>query len=97
MSVRDDQKVRKVVIPIRYQTPSRSAISIIVAQTQNALGNWTVPIITFEGPVGPFLESGRFSRDLGTAFIVAAHFYDVMMLSVKESYFGEDIAKPKED
>lgn len=97
MPARDEPKIRKVVVPIRYQTASRAAISIIVAQTQNALGLWTVPIITFEGPLGPFLESGRFARDLGVAFIVASHFYDVMMLSVKQSYFGEEIAKPKED
>jgi len=64
---------------------------IIVAQSQNALGNWTVPIITFEGPVGPFLESGRFARDLGEAFIVAAWVYDKMMLDVKHDYFGKDV------
>jgi hypothetical protein len=86
----NEPKVRKVIIPIRYPTPSREQIVIIVAQTQSSTGHWMVPLITFEGPLGPFLESGRFARDLGEAFIVAAYFYDQMMLYVKRDYLGED-------
>jgi len=86
----DDMEIHKVVIPIRYPTPSRKQIVLIVSQTQSITGHWTVPIITFEGPLGPFLESGRFARDLGEAFIVAAYFYDQMMLAVKTDYLGKD-------
>ena len=89
--IANETKTRKVVIPIRYPTESRKQIAIIVAQSQNVMGHWVVPIITFEGPLGPFLESGRFARDLGMAFIVASYFYDQMMLSVKNDYLGNGV------
>lgn len=58
---------------------------LIVAQMQNALGEWMVPIITFEGPLSPMLESGRYARDVGIGLIVAAWTYDEMMLAVRNS------------
>ena len=85
----DEPKLRQVIIPIRYPTEGRRRIVIIVSQRQSATGQWLVPIITFEGPLGPFLESGRFVRDVGEAFIVAAYVFDWMMMAVKREYFKD--------
>lgn len=87
----NEPQTRKVVIPIRYPTLSRRRIVIVVAQSQDVMGRWMVPLITFEGPVGPLLESGRYARDLGVAFIMASYFYDQMMLAVKKDYLGEEV------
>ena len=81
----DEPKTRKRIITIRHETPSRRRIVLIVAQMQNALGEWMVPIITFEGPLSPMLESGRYARDMGIGLIVAAWTYDEMMLAVRNS------------
>ena len=81
----DEPKTRKRIITIRHETPSRRRIVLIVAQMQNALGEWMVPIITFEGPLSPVLESGRYARDVGIGLIVAAWTYDEMMLAVRNS------------
>ena len=86
----NDQNSRKIIIPIRYPTPSRAQIVIVVSQLRDDLGRWMVPVIVFEGPLGPFLESGRYARDLGVAFIVASHFYAAMMLDVKKEYLGHE-------
>jgi hypothetical protein len=85
MPVSDEPKTRKRIITIRHETPSRRGIVLIVAQKQNELGDWTVPVITFDGPMLPMLESGRYARDVGIALIVAAWTYDQMMLAVKNS------------
>ena len=82
-------RTRNKIVPIRYPTESRTSINIIVAQSQNVMGQWMVPIITFEGPLGPFLESGRFARDLGVAFIVASYWYEIFMLDVIKSYLSQ--------
>ena len=82
MSANNEPKTRKRIITIRHPTPSRRKIVVIVAQTQNALGDWLTPIITFEGPVNLMLESGRYSRDVGIALIVASYFHDEFMLRV---------------
>jgi hypothetical protein len=84
-------RTRSKIVPIRYPTQSRKNIVIIVAQSQNAMGKWLVPVITFEGPVDPFLESGRYARDFGVAWIIAAYWYEIYMLDVKKDYLGEDI------
>lgn len=81
----DEPKTRKRIITIRHETPSRRRIVLIVAQMQNALGEWMLPIITFEGPLSPMLESGRYARDMGIGLIVAAWTYDEMMLAVRNS------------
>jgi hypothetical protein len=80
-----EPKTRKRVITIRHETPSRRRIVIIVAQTQNAMGEWTTPIITFKGPMTPILESARYARDVGIGLIVAAWTSDEMMLAVHNS------------
>lgn len=82
MSANNEPRTRKRIITIRHPTPSRRKIVVIVAQTQDALGNWLTPIITFEGPLTPMLESGRYARDVGIALIVSAYFYDEFMLRV---------------
>ena len=74
---------RKRVITIRHETPSRRRIALLVVQTQNALGEWMVPIITLEGTIDSMLESGRYARDLGIALIVAAWTFEEMMQRVK--------------
>lgn len=83
MPLNDEPKTRKRIITIRHPTPSRRKIVVIVEQTQDALGNWLTPIITFEGPVNLMLESGRYARDVGIALIVSAYFHDEFMLRVK--------------
>lgn len=85
MSVPYEPKTRKRVFTIRHETPSRRRIAIIVAQKQNELGEWTTPIITFEGPMQPILESGRYARDVGIGLIGAWLEYERMMLAVKYS------------
>lgn len=85
----DEPNIRTRVIPIRYPTPSREQIAIVVEQRKNERGFWTVPTIKFEGKLEPHLESGRFALDLGVAFIVAAYWYDVFLLSVKRDYLGD--------
>lgn len=85
-----ESKVRTKTIPIRYPTQSREKIAIVVEQLKNDTGHWTVPTIKFQGQLEPHLESGRFARDLGVAFIVASYWYDVFMLSVKRDYLGEE-------
>lgn len=80
-----EPKTRKRIITIRHETPSRRRIVVIVAQSQDFLGNWMVPIITFEGPIVPLLESGRYARDVGIGLIVASWTYDEMMLAVQNS------------
>jgi len=85
MSANNAPKTRKRIITIRHATPSRRKIVFLVTQSQDALGNWLTPIITFDGPIIPMLESGRYARDLGIALIVSAYFYDEMMLHVKNS------------
>jgi len=77
-----DDKKRTRVIPIRSATQSRRAIFIIVSQTQNVMGKWVTPTITFEGPVNLILESARYARDVGIALIIAAFYYDQMMRDV---------------
>ena len=91
MAIPDQPKTRTKVIPIRYPTPSRAPIVITVAQRQNAAGRWMVPTITFEGNLEQHLESGRFALDLGVAFIVAAYWYDVYLLAMKQDYLGEEL------
>lgn len=73
----------KRVIPIRYTTPSRRRIVIIVAQTQDPLGNWMVPTIVTSEALPLILESGRFADDIGDAFTTAAYFWKERMLKVK--------------
>jgi hypothetical protein len=90
MAIPDKPKTREKVIPIRYPTPSRTPIVIVVAQRQDAQGRWMVPTIIFEGNLQQHLESGRFALDLGIAFIVAAYWYDQFMLAMKRDYLGEE-------
>lgn len=99
MPTNNELKTRKRIITIRHATPSRRRIFVIVSQTQNALGEWLTPIITFEGPVNLILESGRYARDVGVALIVASYFHDEFMLRVLdgESQLNENIHLSIED
>jgi len=81
----DEPKTRKRIITIRHATPSRRGIVLIVAQLQNPMGKWLVPTITFDGPMMPILESGRYARDVGIGLLVAAFFYNEMMTAVENS------------
>ena len=90
MAESNEPRTRKRIITIRHTTPSRRKIVLIVAQSQNALGEWMVPIITFEGPMSPMLESGRYARDVGIGLIVSAYFFDEMMLRVKATSIDEN-------
>jgi len=83
MSTRAQNKVRKRIFTVRFKTPSRSPYKIIVAQMQDALGNWMVPTITFSEPIPPIIESARFIRDLADNFDAAAYFHDLWMVDVK--------------
>lgn len=89
---RNVPKIRKRVITVRYATPSRRPVAVIVAQSQDPLGDWLVPLITFEGFSQVILESGRFARDVGIALIVASHIYDEWMRDVKHTENGEDLS-----
>lgn len=88
---RNDPRTRKRVITVRYATPSRRRVVVIVAQSQDLRGNWLVPLITFEGFTQVILESGRFARDAGLALIVAAFLYDEWMRDVPHEP-GEDLS-----
>lgn len=83
MSAQHEPQSRKRVITIRHETPSRRRIALLVVQSQNQMGEWMVPIITFEGSVDAMLESGRYARDLGIGLIVAAWTFEEMMQRVK--------------
>jgi len=83
VSTRTHNKIRKRIITVRFKTPSRSPYKIVVAQLQDALGDWMVPTITFSEPIPPIIESAQFARDLADAFTTAAYFSDQWMLSVK--------------
>jgi len=78
----NEPRSRKHVITVRRATPSRRKVVVIVAQSQDPLGNWLVPLITFEGFTQVILESGRFARDAGVALIVASYLYDEWMRDV---------------
>jgi len=56
---------------------------LIVAQIQDALGNWMVPTITLSEVLPSIIESGRFADDIGDAFTTAASFWKDWMLDVK--------------
>lgn len=87
MSAQHEPQSRKRVITIRHETPSRRRIALLVVQSQNQLGEWMVPIITFEGGMETMLESGRYARDLGIGLIVAAWTFEEMMQRVKNREF----------
>lgn len=84
-SIHDEPKTRKHVNILRYKTPSRNAIVVMVLQSQDALGNWMVPLITYDGPSIAFIESARFASELADALKVAVYFYDKWMVDVKLS------------
>lgn len=86
-----DPRIRKRVITVRHATPSRRRVVVIVAQSQDALGNWLVPLITFEGFTQVILESGRFARDAGIALLVASYLHDEWMRDVPHET-GEDLS-----
>ena len=79
---RTDPRTRKRVITVRHATPSRRRVVVIVAQSEDALGNWLVPLITFEGFTQVILESGHFARDAGIALLVSSYIHDEWMRDV---------------
>jgi hypothetical protein len=75
-------KTRKRSIHVRYSSPSRAEIVIVVAQIQDDFGRWLVPTITTSGAIPQIMESGRFASDLGQALLVASYFHDLFMMDV---------------
>ncbi len=73
---------RYKTIHIRYPTPSREGISLIVAQLEDDLGRWMVPTITVSHPIQQIIESGRFARDLAEALFKANYWFERWMLDV---------------
>lgn len=82
MNEHNRPKTRKRTIHVRYSSPSREEIIIVVTQLQDEMGRWMVPTITTSGVIPQIMESGRFARDLGDAFIVASWFHDLFMMDV---------------
>lgn len=90
MLPRNKKLFRQKKIVIRYKTPSRDAISAIVTQTQDEMGNWLMPVILWqEGHDAKIIESARYAEDKGKALIVAAYFADEYALRVKDNVFAE--------
>lgn len=83
---RDERKTRHESITIRHTTPSRSEIVILVVQMQDFMGNWMVPIITYDGPGIAMMESGQFAHDIGLGLLIASYYYDLMMLDVMKPH-----------
>ena len=79
----DEKHSRTKTITVRYPTPSRGGIFIVIAQLQNDAGRWMVPTITLSGPLQQIIESGRFARDVGVGLLVASYWFAEWMLDVK--------------
>ena len=76
-------KSRSKTIPIRYATPSRREIYVIVGQLRDEMGHWLVPTITLPDNIQQMIESGRYAKDVAIALLVASFWYDDWMLDVK--------------
>jgi len=81
--VNEPQK-RTRTITVRYPTPSRAGIFIVVGQLRDDLGRWMVPTITVPDSLQQIIESGRFAKDVAIGLLVASFFFDEMMLDVKD-------------
>lgn len=81
--------IKKIVI--RYSTPSRKEINIVVSQLQNAMGEWQSPTILFNGPMSPILESSRYAKDVGVGLIIASFYCELMMRFVSNGKAAEDL------
>jgi len=69
--------IRKIEIVVRGGTRTREAIKIIVSQeARHGDGEILQPTIEVSGTFDSRIESSRFARDMGMAFIVAAHYFD---------------------
>ena len=67
--------VRKRVLTVRGGTKTREAIQLII--TQETRGDEVLtPTIELVGAFKHVIESGRFALDMGTAFIVASHYFN---------------------
>jgi len=67
--------LRKRVLTVRGGTKTREAIQLII--TQEARGDEILtPTIELVGAFKHVIESGRFALDMGTAFIVASHYFN---------------------
>lgn len=78
----DAKNRRHKKITVRYATPSREGIFIIVAQLRDDLGQWLVPTVTTSQPIQQIIESGRYVRDLAVALFKANYWYELWMMDV---------------
>ena len=77
-------KSRSKTIPIRYATPSRRELLVVVSQLRDDAGHWLTPIITLPDNIQQMIESGRYAKDVAIALLVACFWYDDWMLDVKQ-------------
>jgi len=69
--------LRKREIIVRGGTLTREPIEIIVTQETSDDGKIIyLPTIEVVGKFDQAIESGRFARDMGIAFIVASYYFD---------------------
>ena len=80
----DAQYSRNKVIVVRYPTPSRDGINVIVSQLRDDLGKWMVPTVTTSHPIQQIIESGRYVHDLAEALYKAAYWWERWMKDVEE-------------
>ncbi len=66
--------IRKKIIPVRPETPTRHAIELVIVQRENLEGKITTPSLTIRGKLDTYIESWGFAKDLGVALIVAAFY-----------------------
>jgi len=86
---RAGNRSRKRVITVRHATPTHRRVVVLVTQSDDVLGNWLVPLITFEGFSQNILESGEFARDAGIALIVASYIHKEWIRDVPHSNTNE--------
>lgn len=70
----DPNVVRREVIPVRFRTPTREPIELVVVQRVDENRNLSIPVILVRGEVPNYVESWQFALDYGTAWIVAGYF-----------------------
>jgi len=77
MTIPDPNIIRKRELTIRGATKTREAIKIIITQeTRGEAGELLQPTIELLGKFDTVIESARFARDMGEAFIIAAHYFE---------------------
>lgn len=73
----------RVTIVVRPASATRRAITITVHQTQDVLGNWLIPTITFSEAVPQSSEDVMFLKSIAEGLMVACLEFLAMMDYVK--------------